>query len=87
VEMTKILPQVPTDRLVFGNIDPAGIIKNSSKEIIKSKALELLENTSSYKNFILSSGCDIPPGTPLSNIDAFFEALEIFNNSLKPPRV
>jgi uroporphyrinogen decarboxylase len=79
VEMTDILPQVPADRLVFGNIDPASILKNSTKEIILSRTLELLERTSSYKNFILSSGCDIPPGTSLSNIDAFFDALKIFN--------
>jgi uroporphyrinogen decarboxylase len=80
VDMPDILPQVPSDRLVFGNIDPAGILKNSSREIILSKTLELLKRTSSYKNFILSSGCDIPPGTSLSNIDAFFEALRIYNN-------
>jgi uroporphyrinogen decarboxylase len=80
VDMLDILPKAPDDRLVFGNIDPAGILKNGSKEIIISTTIDLLERTSSYKNFILSSGCDIPPGTPLSNIDAYFEALQIYNN-------
>jgi len=27
-----------------------------------------------YENFVLSSGCDMPPMTPWENIDAFFEA-------------
>jgi uroporphyrinogen decarboxylase len=26
------------------------------------------------KNFILSSGCDLPIGTPLENIEAFMKA-------------
>lgn len=82
VNMENILPQIPADRLAFGNIDPAGILKNSSAEIVKTKTLELLQKTSSYHNFILSSGCDIPPGTPLSNIDAFFQALQIYNRNI-----
>ena len=79
VEMTAILQQVPPDRLVFGNLDPAGIIRNGNPECIRSKTTELLEKTRPFRNFILSSGCDIPPGTPLENIDALFDALTAFN--------
>jgi uroporphyrinogen decarboxylase len=75
VDMLEILPQVPSNRLVFGNIDPAGVIKNGTPEIIKAKTRELLTRTSEYSNFIISSGCDIPPGTSIENIDAFFEAV------------
>ncbi len=41
---------------------------------------ELLETTRAYPNFVLSSGCDIPPHTSSINIDAFYTALEEFNN-------
>lgn len=81
VDMARILVQIPADKLVFGNIDPAGVIKNSSPAEIRIKCLELLEKTKSYNNFILSSGCDIPPGTKLENIDAFFNALNEFNEN------
>ena len=89
VDMTHILPQVPADRLVFGNLDPAGIIKNGTPGTVFEKTMELLGKTTHYRNFILSSGCDIPPGTPLENIDAMFEALHDFNakrtqNFIKP---
>ena len=40
------------------------------------QTLALLEKCSKYKNFVLSSGCDIPPKTPWENIDAFFAATE-----------
>jgi uroporphyrinogen decarboxylase len=81
VDMMDILPQVPSDKLVFGNIDPAGILKNGSIELIQSKTKELLQKTSSYANYVISSGCDIPPGTPLSHIDAFFETISEYNQT------
>lgn len=83
VDLMQILVQMPANKLVFGNIDPAGIIKNSTPNQVKTRCLELLEQTAGYKNHILSSGCDIPPGTPLENMDAFFEAVKEHNMSLK----
>lgn len=79
VNMVDILPQVPADLLVFGNLDPARVIKGGTPEIIRAETLELLNKTSSFKNFVLSTGCDIPPGTKLENIDAMFNALSEFN--------
>jgi len=79
VDMVDILPQVSSDRLVFGNLDPAGVIKDGSPEIIRAETLELLNKTASFKNFVLSSGCDVPPDTKLENIDAFFNALNEYN--------
>jgi uroporphyrinogen decarboxylase len=34
----------------------------------------LREIGSHYPNYVVSSGCDIPPATSFTNIDAFFEA-------------
>jgi len=39
----------------------------------------LLEATRPYKNFVISSGCDIPPSSPLANLNAFFRAVGEFN--------
>ena len=39
----------------------------------------LLEATSCHKNFFVSSGDDIPPGSPLANLNAFFRAVAEFN--------
>lgn len=83
VDMLDILPQIPEDTLVLGNIDPAGIFKNGSIEDMKTATQELLEKTTIYKNFIISSGCDIPPGTPLENISAFFDTIESFNKQTR----
>ena len=69
--------------LVFGNIDPACILRHGKPSDVLSATQMLLEQTVSYPNFVLSSGCDIPPGTPLENIDAFYAALRQFNASIQ----
>jgi uroporphyrinogen decarboxylase len=51
----------------------------STPEQVKQAAMNLLEKTSGYKNFVLSSGCDVPPHTPLENVQAFYEAVEELN--------
>ncbi|HBE79064.1 MAG TPA: methylcobamide--CoM methyltransferase, partial [Firmicutes bacterium] len=79
VKMTDILPQIPTDRLALGNIDPAGTFRNGTVDEMKEKVGKLLEEMKPYPNFVLSSGCDIPPGTSLDNVDAFFQSLSEFN--------
>lgn len=82
VDMRDIMPHMPWGKIAFGNIDPAGTFKNGTLEEMKGKTWELLENTANYKNFVLSSGCDVPPGTPTENIEAFYDTLSIFNRNV-----
>ena len=73
-----IIPNVPSHTLVMGNIDPAGTLRMGNTEKVRKETLALLEKCASYENFLLSSGCDIPPSTPWENIDAFFAASKEF---------
>ena len=73
-----IIPQVSSDTVVMGNIDPAGTLRMGTTEKVRTETMELLERCSKYPNFVLSSGCDIPPMTPWDNIDAFFAASNEF---------
>ncbi len=82
--ITEALQMIPEDVLVFGNIDPAGTLKMGSPELVRRQTLALLESVRRHRNFILSSGCDIPPGTPPANLDAFFGALAEFNSHGSP---
>lgn len=78
IDMEDALKALPEDRMVFGNIDPAGTICNGTPEQIREETLALMARCSKYPNFVISSGCDIPPSTPLENLDAFFQAAEDF---------
>jgi len=79
VDMTRIVSQIPDDVLAFGNIDPVKVMKMGSVHEVKVRTLELLEQMTKYKNFVLSTGCEVPPGVPIANLDAFYKTLEIFN--------
>lgn len=81
IDMRQALQACPTDVLVMGNIDPVGILKQSTPEVVYQKTLELLEQTASAKNYVLSTGCDVPM-VPEANIQAFYQALDHFNSSL-----
>jgi uroporphyrinogen decarboxylase len=73
------LDDIPSDILVFGNLDPVGIFKNSSPKEIEKATFSLLEQTRWNRNFIISSGCDVPPGVPFANIRAFYTAMDKYH--------
>lgn len=77
--MQEVLKVCPQEVLVMGNLDPVGVFLQSEPEKVFHATLSLLEATGDSHNFILSSGCDIPPHVPIVNIEAFFKALETYN--------
>ncbi len=83
VDMAKITAMIPKDILVGGNLDPTEVFKEGSIEYVKEKTWNLLKKTKNFKNFFISSGCDLPPGVPTANIDAFFETIDKFNKEKK----
>jgi uroporphyrinogen decarboxylase len=82
VRMADILPQIPTDLLACGNIEPGGLFRTGKTEQMEESVRLLLQEMHEYPNFVLSSGCDLPLLTPLANIDAFFRTLTEHNTQL-----
>ena len=78
VQMEEILKKMPATVPCLGNVDPAGQFRNGTPESIRKATLELMEKCSKYPNFVVSSGCDIPPASKWENIDAFFAAVDEF---------
>lgn len=81
VDMKTMVKKFPKEIPVMGNVDPAGVFCYGTAEFVKENTLKLLKECSVYENFILSSGCDIPPLTPWDNIDVFFKTAEEFYES------
>lgn len=79
VDMVETLEQCPSDLIVMGNIDPVGILKQATSEEVYRATADLLSKTLQYKNFVISSGCDMPPLVPDANIKAFYQAIADFN--------
>ena len=80
VSMEDMLRQMPSDVLTMGNVDPVSAIRNGTPEKVRQDTLAIMEACCKYPNFLISSGCDIPPAAPWENIDAFFAAVEEFYN-------
>lgn len=78
ISMAEMLTHIPQDIIVMGNVDPAGQIKCGTPESVKAEIKRIMGECTAYKNFVISSGCDIPPASPWKNIDAFFEAVDEF---------
>lgn len=76
VDMATIMERTPKDIICMGNVDPAAEFAQGTPESITEVTKELLEKCGKYKNFIPSSGCDIPAHAKWENIDAFFAALK-----------
>jgi len=78
VPMLQMLEQMPADVLTMGNVDPAGTLRHGTPEKVREDTLAVMEACCGYPNFLISSGCDIPPATPWENLDAFFDAVAEF---------
>ena len=74
------LARVPPEVILGGNID-TGIFQRGTPQATGDATRALLESTRRFRNFIVSSGCDIPAGAPLANLNAFFRVVAEFNKS------
>ena len=76
IDMEAVMKVTPADILVMGNIDPAGQFASGTVESIIAATKDLMIKCGPYKNFVPSSGCDIPAHAKWENIHAFFKAVE-----------
>jgi len=78
IDMEELMSIIPSDMIAMGNVDPAGEFKNGTPESVYEKTTDVMKKCTKYPNFVISSGCDIPPLAPWDNIDSFFRAVADF---------
>lgn len=59
--------------VLFGNIDPSGVLARGTPEEVQQKTRELISVWKPGGHFVLNAGCAIPPSTPPHNIHTFIE--------------
>ena len=82
VDMEEIMKKMHSDTICLGNVDPAGQFRNGTPESIREDTLNVMERCCRYPNFVISSGCDVPPMSSWENIDAFYSAVNEFYNKM-----
>ncbi|MFV0528820.1 MAG: uroporphyrinogen decarboxylase family protein [Lachnospiraceae bacterium] len=78
IDMADMLQKLPADSLVMGNISPSKQFRNGTPQSMRIETIKLLEKCKGHDNFLISSGCDIPPLTDFDNIDTFFDTVQAF---------
>ncbi len=74
MDIISALQQVDGRVILAGNLDPTAVFHSGTAEHVRQETEKLLQAAKPYRNYILSSGCDLPPGTPLANLAAFYHA-------------
>lgn len=74
IDMSDAARVVPSDILIMGNLDPVSVFRLGNPDSVRRETARLMRQMLPYRNFIVSSGCDLPPHIPEANIEAFFEA-------------
>ncbi len=74
MDIAAALAKVPADVVLCGNLDPSAIFCQATPADVSIRTRTLLCATAAHRNFVLSSGCDVPPNASLENLDAFYAA-------------
>jgi uroporphyrinogen decarboxylase len=74
VDLTAIAEHIPSEVMIMGNVNPVATMLQQSPQAVYQETHRLVEAMHAHPNFILSTGCDLPPETPLANIEAFMSA-------------
>jgi len=79
MDVAGVLSRISPDVILGGNLETGLVFQRGTAQAAGEATRALLEATRPYRNFIVSSGGDIPPGSPLANLNAFFRAVADFN--------
>lgn len=79
VHLSEVYDKIPEDVVVIGNISPVDVMFNQGAEGVYNSTKEMVEELGTRKNYVASTGCDVPPGTPRENLSAFVRAVRDFN--------
>ncbi len=73
VNFAEVKEMIPENMILMGNLDPVSMIAYGEKDVVKKNIRELLGVMKDKKNFVLSTGCDLPKDADLDNIQLMFE--------------
>lgn len=81
VDLAAAAKRLPEQALLFGNL-PVNLIAEASPQVLHQETLNLLNAMRNFPNFILAPEDDLPPYTPLANLQALVDALKVFNSAI-----
>jgi len=77
VDLSRIARIMGGKVVLLGNVNPM-LIHSGTPEEVREATRRVIEALAPLRGFIVQDGNNIPPGSPLSNINAMMEAAEIY---------
>ena len=78
VDLPEAAKRVPEDVVLIGNLDTVSVLLEGTPEYVRESTGALLESMRPYRNYVVSSGCDLSYATPTENIVAMLETVREF---------
>lgn len=86
MDLLAVEDRLPEEVCIVGNLDPVEIAEMASPEQVADRTADLATLMACRKSFSLSTGCALPPATPVENVRAFVEAGRRTLAELEPHR-
>lgn len=80
VDLHKVARVMGGKVVVIGNVDPM-LIHNGTPEEVRQATRRVIEILGPHRGLIIQDGSNIPPGSPLENINAMMEAAELYGRA------
>jgi uroporphyrinogen decarboxylase len=85
MNLPQALNRVGGKAILCGNLDPITVFHDGTPETVCRHVNRLIQQVNDAPTFVLSSGCDLTPQTPLENLESFYRAARGENPCLQPP--
>ncbi len=82
VDLVQLAPAIPDDIVIIGNIPPVRVMLDLEATDVYQAVHELLVRIGTRRNYVASTGCDLPFEVPIENLLAFTTAVHDFNEEL-----
>lgn len=78
MDIAQAAERLPRSVVVLGNLDPKRVVHRGTAEDVRWETRRLLRNTKAIRNYVFSTGCDVPPEAPLKNLEAMMEEVRFW---------
>jgi len=72
INLKKALEELPKEKIVMGNVNPV-LFRTGTPDDISTDVQRVYDECSTFDNFMISTGCDVPAAAKWENINAYFE--------------
>jgi uroporphyrinogen decarboxylase len=77
INMAEVYPKLTNNTVLIGNIDPVSVVTLGEPVTIRKQSEEMTKAMAGKKNFIFSTGCDVPQDAPLENLKAMMSVRDL----------